>query len=119
METTTLRISEVPGKGRGVIAKQALAPGEEIEVCPVVVLNITAKPPAMMAYLFHWNGRFALALGYGSLYNHSATPNADWSMDEERRSITFFAIQPIAAGEEICFDYNGDAETLRREFGIS
>lgn len=118
METTELQVVNLPGKGRGVVAKRAFAPGDEIEVCPVIVLDIAAKPAYLMAYLFYWERGFALAFGYGSLYNHSASPNADWTADEERRTITFFALRPIEPGDEICFDYNGSPEVLKQEFGI-
>ena len=118
METEALEIRHFPIKGRGVVSKRRFEPGDVIEVCPVIVLPITEKPSWLMSHVFHWNGRFAIALGYGSLYNHSPEPNADWDSDEQALIITFSAIRRIEAGEEVCFDYNGSEEVLRREFGI-
>jgi SET domain-containing protein len=49
----------------------------------------------------------AVALGYGSLYNHSYTPNARYD-DESPQIKIFTAIREIAAGEEITINYNGE-----------
>ena len=50
-----------------------------------------------------------LALGYGSLYNHSYRPNARY-VDLSERTKLFTAIRDIAAGEEITVNYNGEPE---------
>jgi len=50
---------------------------------------------------------FVVALGYGSLYNHSNTPNANWTNDVENKTFIFFSTKPIKKGEEI-FIYYGD-----------
>ena len=52
-------------------------------------------------------GEAALALGYGSLYNHSYRPNARY-VDLGDRTKLFTAIWDIAAGEEITVNYNGE-----------
>ncbi|HEU4538065.1 MAG TPA: SET domain-containing protein-lysine N-methyltransferase, partial [Polyangiaceae bacterium] len=46
-------------------------------------------------------------LGYGSLYNHAREPNAMYVRKHEARSIAFFALRPIGAGEEITVSYHG------------
>ncbi len=46
-----------------------------------------------------------LPLGYGALYNHSATPNVEWEYDPDTDLLSFFALRAIAAGEELLFDY--------------
>ena len=35
----SIRVAEIPHKGRGVIAEKAFAPGEIIEVCPVIPMS--------------------------------------------------------------------------------
>ncbi len=61
-------------------------------------------------YAFSWGrGTVALALGYGSLYNHSYTPNARYQ-DVGRCTKEFVAIRDIAAGEEITVNYNGEPD---------
>ena len=51
----------------------------------------------------------ALALGYGSLYNHSYRPNARYD-DVGQRTKLFTALRAIEPGEEITINYNGDPE---------
>ena len=46
-----------------------------------------------------------LPLGYGALYNHSGTPNIEWEYDPDTDLLSFFALRPIIAGEELLFDY--------------
>ena len=46
-----------------------------------------------------------LPLGHGALYNHSGTPNIEWEYDPDTDLLSFFALRPIIAGEELLFDY--------------
>ena len=48
----------------------------------------------------------AVALGYGSLYNHSYQPNARYD-DVGRLTKVFSALRDIEPGEEITVNYNG------------
>ena len=114
---TRISIQDTEDRGRGVFALCDFVPGDLIEICPVIVL-----PPAdrehiersqLYNYYFDWGGdeqQLAIALGYGSLYNHSAQPNAYYLMDFERDELLIYCHQAIRAGEEICFNYNGDPE---------
>ena len=66
----------------------------------------------LVDYAFEWPRseswtNFVVALGYGSLYNHSNTPNANWTNDVENKTFIFFSTKPIKKGEEI-FIYYGD-----------
>ena len=55
----------------------------------------------------------ALALGFGSLYNHSYRPNARYD-DVGRQAKAFTALRDIAAGEEVTVNYNGEPGLRRR-----
>jgi len=103
------------GRGRGVFAARAYAPGERIEVCPVIVCG-GAEAAALLDrteffnYYFAWgegDEGCAIALGFGSLYNHSYSPNADHVRNFPEGSITVTACRPIGAGEEITINYMG------------
>ena len=67
-------------------------------------------------YYFGWGNdgkAAAIALGYGSLYNHSFTPNAVHRKNTESGVISIVAIESIAPGEEIFIRYQtgtGDGE---------
>lgn len=98
-------------KGRGVYADKAFLRGERIEVAPVLVLPRDQIPAAslLLDYVFEWTANtYALALGTGSLYNHSFEPNAYYLMDVPKQAIAFFALLPIGEGEEVLVNYNGD-----------
>lgn len=106
--------SEIHGKG--VFAGRDIEEGEVIEVCPIILFPKEELPDVRKTFLddyyFDWGDKgewFALCLGYGSLYNHSYTPNAEYGMDFEAQTIDFYCIKPIPAGTEILINYNGDA----------
>jgi SET domain-containing protein len=110
-----LIVRKVRGMGRGVFAGRAFAKGEVIEVCPVVRLDPApvGSLGALDHYVFKWgpDGKtLAVALGYGSLYNHSATPNARFSPRTAKDDIVFRASRDIAAGEQILIDYEWTEE---------
>jgi len=103
--------------GLGVFAAAPLSEGSIIEICPVLLF-----PKAQLAairqtvlddYYFDWGNDgewYAFALGYGSLYNHSFHPNADYGMDFDHRTIEIYALRDIEPGEEIFINYNGSPE---------
>jgi uncharacterized protein len=113
MRNPTLYIapSDLGGRGGAPIKKKDL-----IEICPVIVMKkgeieILDKT-TLYDYYFLWGDEpdqlSAIALGYGSLYNHFAPSNADYLMDFDAQTIDIFAVRDIAAGEEICINYHGN-----------
>jgi SET domain-containing protein len=112
--TTYLYVAESPGKGRGIFTDNRILKGELIEACPVLLFDdredarhIDATPLANYYYLWK-EGINALALGYGSLYNHSYHPNAYYLRNYENQTLEIIALRDIAPGEEILINYNGD-----------
>jgi SET domain-containing protein len=107
--------------GRGVFTTRLIPAESLIEMCPVIVL-----PPSdiehihatkLHDYYFIWgedDNKCAIVLGYGSLYNHSYEPNAYYRPDFERKTLDFYAMQDIEAGEEILVNYSGDPEGHRK-----
>lgn len=60
-------------------------------------------------YVFGWGSdSTALALGYGSLYNHSYEPNAETLETPDELVIT--ALRTIDEGDEIFINYMGTAQ---------
>ena len=103
--------------GQGVFAARAIEAGEVIEVCPILLFPKAQLPyirqTVLDDYYFDWgeDGEwYALCLGFGSLYNHSYEPNAEYGMDFDARTIDFYCLQDISAGAEILINYNGDAD---------
>ena len=111
-----LYVRKARGMGRGVFAGRAYREGEVIEVCPVIPLaeeTVEAALGALDRYLFAWGKdgeRLAIALGYGSLYNHSPDPNAGFTPRTATEDIVFRARRDIAEGEQILVDYQWDEE---------
>jgi SET domain-containing protein len=101
--------------GRGVFARQFIPRGTVIEKVPVLVfpekdLWSGDRVTGLYHYAFEWSrGKVALALGYGSIYNHSYTPNARYD-DIGRHIKVFTAIVDIQPGEEITVNYNGEPD---------
>jgi uncharacterized protein len=56
-------------------------------------------------YYFAWGEDGGIAFGFGSLYNHSAEPNARYEKNFVRDELEVFALTEIAAGDEITLNY--------------
>lgn len=86
--------------------------GDEIERCPMLIVGPEQGEALALGadgYVFGWgNESTALALGYGSLYNHSYTPNAETLETETELVIT--ALTDIDVGDEIFINYMGTAQ---------
>lgn len=62
-------------------------------------------------YAFNFGANHgAIVLGYGSLFNHSYTPNAYYEINFEELAVDFFAYTDIAAQDEILINYNGEVD---------
>jgi SET domain-containing protein len=103
--------------GKGVFAARDISEGEIIEICPVLLFPKAQLPDVRRTvlddYYFDWGDDgewYAVCLGYGSLYNHSYTPNAEYGMDFDAQTIDFYCLRDITAGSEILVNYNGDAD---------
>lgn len=112
-----LYIRTIKNKGRGVFSDVPIGPDSLIECCPVIVIADTLESSWLQQtvleyYFFSWEQaevqQTALALGYGSLYNHSKTANARYEAIYEDGMIAFYSIRSIAAHEEISINYHGD-----------
>ena len=112
-----LAVVAVPGRGRGVIALHPIARGERIERAPVIELTPHERAALgttrLARYYFEWgpdSSHAAIVLGYGSLYNHSFEPNAEYGFHEQELAIDYIALRDIASGEEITINYNNTGE---------
>ena len=110
-----LYIKNVKGKGRGVFCKQFIAKDEIFETAPLIVLPeqdyTIAIASVLCDYFFNFNkeeGTLALALGFGSLYNHAVHSNAGYSLDRISKTMQYYALENIQPGTEICINYSGE-----------
>lgn len=99
--------------GRGVFATESIKKGEIIEVAPILVLQfedfVDTRWNLLFEYYFWMDDEVVLALGYGSMYNHSRDANAEYEIDIKKKSITFTAIKNIKKDEEVLFNYKGSS----------
>jgi hypothetical protein len=110
-----IEIRTSPRRGRGVFAREAIAPGTLIERAPVIILP--AEECAVLDrtiihnYYFHWDGdpdgggRGALGLGLVTLCNHSSRPSARVDRNYARSTLDLMATAWIEPGEEVTIDY--------------
>ena len=109
-------IKRFPKKGRGVFALKSFKIGEIIENAPVLTFSPKERKnlekTLLNYYIYPWRSTrgAALVLGYGSIYNHSYSPNADWKQNFKTMCMVFRAVKPIKKGEEITVNYNGEPD---------
>jgi SET domain-containing protein len=103
-----------PIHGRGVFAQKAIKIGAIIEECPIIKMKLqemTVRKQMLLNYyafmIDEQNEYTGIALGYGSLYNHSDNCNATYYFDKEKELMIFEATQPIAKNQEITINYLG------------
>jgi len=112
-----ISVGNSPGRGRGVFSDKTFQAGDLIEQAPVLVLPdpqwLSLDTTELRDYHYAWGeNAAAIVLGYGSLYNHSYTPNAMYVRNMDARLMEYVALCDIAVGEEITVNYNGDPEDM-------
>jgi hypothetical protein len=111
-------IKRVRGKGWGAFCSCPIPALAEFEISPL--LPLTARESRLMSgsalepywYEFGTKGR-AIALGLGSIMNHSDEPNCSFHYSRTRRTLTFFALRDIPPHEELTHDYGWSAASYR------
>lgn len=114
-----LYIAPAGEKGRGVFAARNFRKGELIERCCIIELDqkdhYRYAGNILEHYVFLWDKRkksLALALGFGSLYNHSSEPNCSYSREINRKTLLFRARQDIFPHQEITIHYGPAGESF-------
>jgi uncharacterized protein len=95
--------------GRGVFAARRFRKGEILDRCPV--LRVSARDRGVLdrtvvgSYLYEQGRGAAIALGLGSLLNHSFEPNAACELEDGEDVAVFRALRAIGPGEEVTILY--------------
>lgn len=92
--------------GYGVFATKMIKKGTVIEECYMIVSRGGDKK--LEDFYFDADGRYGLLTGFGSIYNHSDDPNADYTIKVKKRLATIKANQTIRKGEEIFVSYGDE-----------
>jgi SET domain-containing protein len=110
-------VAASPLGGRGVFALEAIAAGDVVEICPVIVIPADELEhldrTALRDHWYGWgdDGDGAVAMGHASFYNHADDPSCDYTAHDTLDALVIRARRDIAAGEELTIDYTGDGET--------
>lgn len=99
--------------GRGIFAKRAFFSKEIIEEAPIFILEerYSEIPKEFQNRVFRWGNMtgtgvgIAIALGYGSIYNHSDRPNVIYEADAKNKILKFKARRAIDPGEQLTIHY--------------
>ena len=122
----------IKDKGLGVVADQDYKEGDLVELCETIFIEdplevkIISRSPTIKKYyfsLFKEKDTVAIALGNGSLYNHSSkNPNMIMQQlvmnregpgaQERRVRILFSTNKVVREGEELTFDYTGEGQSI-------
>ncbi len=112
-----LQVRSIPAKGRGVVAGRRFTKDELIERDTVIVVPRQdwelVQQTVLSEYCFFWHDGdedVAVALGHGSLLNHSYSPNALCVKHLRKKVIDFVALRDIERGEEVTINYHGDPD---------
>ena len=125
-----IKVSD-PRIGLGVFATEHIAKGDIIEKCPALQLGWRANythDPMLNRYVWqdpckcekcaeHGHHMYLL-LGYGSLYNHSDSPNAECDIEFRRLLGNIRALADIEAGKEITINYGEHYFNNRKKYHI-
>ncbi len=113
--------SRIHNAGRGVFAKCDIKKGEIVETSPIIEVPqhdmSNLKESILVTYFFYFGKnkeRLAIALGFGSLYNHSHKPNVTYKMSPKENLIDFIALSDIKKDDELTFNYH-DSSSLKRK----
>ena len=105
-----LKTSKLGGKyGRGVFTNRNFETGEIIELAPYIEDETDNFKGVIRDYIFSKNGkleRSVVAFGFGSMYNHSDSPNARWEITDQNVKIQ--CIKPIKKDEEVFITYGNE-----------
>ena len=115
-QSSLIEVKHTKTKGRGVFAREFIAADTVFERVPLLIIPAkeilqAETDTTLLGYIFEYKKHVALALGYGSLYNHSYNPNARYD-DIGRQTKEFRSLRDIYPGEEITINYNGAEDIM-------
>lgn len=116
-------VKRIRGKGWGAFCSKRIPKNTIFNVTTLLVL--TVREAHLMSgsslepywYEFGTKGR-AIALGLGSILNHSDEPNCSYHFSKVKKTLSFYALRDIPAHEELTHDY-GWTSAAYKAYGIN
>lgn len=112
-----VEIRKAGGMGRGVFAVSPI-PADTLLCSDALVMIPEAECPkgsVLAAYVFYWSvvmedglAQNAIALGLGTVMNHSKNPNVIVYFEQDPDRLDFYTLRDIEPGEQLTHDYNYD-----------
>jgi SET domain-containing protein len=112
-----VELRDAEGMGRGVFAVSHIPAKTLLFSNPLMMVpeDQCPKGSVLSAYVFFWSvvmedglKQNAIALGLGTLLNHSKTPNVIVYFEDDPNRLDFYAERDIEPGEQLTHDYNYD-----------
>lgn len=111
-------IKRDPIKGRGVFALQPIRKGEVVEVCELILIDLDQVQADLEGYVYQYSKtKAAVALGNGSLFNHSDSSNCIFYFNFRKKQLIVEACKDIEVGQELTINYGYDRNS-RQKFNI-
>ena len=86
-----------------------------VEVCELILLDLDQVQDDLEGYVYQYSKRkAAVALGNGSLFNHSDSSNCTFYFNYRKKQLVIEAIRDIEAGKELTINYGYDMKTRKR-----
>lgn len=114
------KIIEYPGMGRGLVATQDIRQNTVIHIADLLELNKKdsklVQKTKLTNYVYDLGyGKSAIALGFGSLFNHSENENVDFKLvkiksknSPTRTVIVYTTNRLIQEGDQLFINYGYD-----------
>ena len=110
-----IKIKTFKGLGRGLVTTKPIKKGSVILTVETIELNRKDSKIITQTLLDCYNyatshGKSCIALGLGSLFNHSENENVDFSIIKRRGRIMiqYTALRHIKAGQQLFINYGYD-----------
>jgi SET domain-containing protein len=108
-------IKKDPKKGRGVFATDKINKGELIESCHLILMDLHDVTGTLEGYVYQYSrDKAAVALGNGSLLNHSDEANSEFHFDYRKKMLVIEARRDILPGEEVTINYRYTPQDKKR-----
>ena len=129
-KSNKIGIKKSPIHGWGVFALEDIEIGDLIEECLYVPIETYNEGDILTHYSFPYPRVFGeikdsnkkidkiiqvIVLGYGSLYNHSLTPNIDYVTNTELGAFEFISFKKIKKGEELFIKYHNNPDFIKEK----
>ncbi len=109
LPTVKLYLKNSPGKGRGVFCHERIPTRTLIHVSPVLIMKgddtELSQKTILQHYTYNWGIDQAVALGLGSMFNHSRSNNVGFLKVKEKEIIEYYTLCDVSPETELCIHY--------------